>query len=104
MALGVFHVWLGEEDLGIYDENKFSLNDAFVVKASCGLDVRVFTNGINTMNPLVLQTLVWWLRYKKGVNCDRASIDFAIADLKLVDEPDPTKETSGSGAAATSVS
>ena len=100
MVLGVYSVTLGDEDLGIYDENKFTLNDAFVIKASCGLDVRAFTAGINSMNPLVLQTLVWWLRYKKGVNCDRASIDFAIADLKLVDAPDPTGETSGSDAVA----
>lgn len=100
MAVGVHHVYLGDEDLGVFDENKFTLADAFVIKASCGLDIKAFNAGIQTMNPLVLQTFVWWLRYKKGVNCDRASIDFAIADLRMKDKPNPTKASSGSSVAA----
>ena len=79
MALGVWHAWLGEEDLGIYDENKFSLNDAFTIKASCGLNVGVFTAGIKAMDPLVLQTLVWWLRFKKGVVASALSANDGIS-------------------------
>ena len=102
MASGIHHVWLADEDLGIFDEAKFTLNDAFVVKASSGLDVMAFNAGIGSMNPLALQTFVWWLKYRKGENVDRASIDFKIADLRLEDEPDPTEASSGTGDAVTS--
>jgi hypothetical protein len=104
MATGIYRVTLGDEDLGIFDEHKFTLNVAFVIKASCGMDVKQFMAGINSTNPLAIQTFVWWLKHRKGVNVDRASIDFNMADLKLEDEPDPITETSGTKDADTSVS
>ena len=102
MAVGVHHVYLGSEDLGVYDENKFTLTDAFTVKSASGLDIKEFNLGINQMNPLALQTFVWWLKYRKGENVDRAAVDFAIADLRMVDEPDPTVASSGKSDAAIS--
>lgn len=100
--LGIHHVWLGAEDLGVFDENKFTLNDAFIIKASSGLDVKAFNSGIGSMNPLALQTFVWWLKYRKGENVDRVGIDFAIADLRMEPEPDPTVASSGTSVAAIS--
>lgn len=96
------HVWLGDEDLGVFDEGKFSLNDAFQVIGSSGLNTKAFFEGINGMDPLALQTFVWWLRVKAGRPCDRAAIDFVLGDLKLVVESDPTVASSGSDVAATS--
>jgi hypothetical protein len=105
MAIGVHHVYLADEDLGIFDENKFTLEDAFTIKASSGLDIKAFNQGIVQMNPLALQTFVWWLKHRKGETVDRASIDFNVADLRLEEEPDPTQATtSGSVVADTSAS
>ena len=100
--VGIHHVWLGAEDLGIFDENKFTLNDAFTIKASSGLDVKAFNAGIGSMNPLALQTFVWWLKYRKGENVDRVGIDFALADLRMEPEPDPIVASSGMSVAAIS--
>lgn len=102
MPSGVHHVWLGDEDLGIFDENKFRLTDLYQIAGSSGLNGRDFTAGINSQSPLALQTLVWFLRVKAGRPCDRAAIDFAIADLRMEDEPDPTEASSGNADAGTS--
>lgn len=100
MASSVHHVYLGDEDLGIFDETKFTLSDAFLIEGhsgghASGLSVNEFMAGINRGQPLAIQTLIWWLRFKQGQNVDRPSIDFNIADLRLEDEPDPTVASSG---------
>jgi hypothetical protein len=96
----VHHVWLGDEDLGIFDEEKFSLQDAFTIKASCGLGVKEFMAGINDLDPLAVQAFVWWLKFRKGAPVDRASLDFPLSALRMEDEPDPTQAaTTGDGVA-----
>jgi hypothetical protein len=94
----VHHVWLADEDLGIFDEQKFDLKDAFTIKGAVGLNVQPFFKGVNEQDPLCLQTLVWWLRFRVGNIQDRLGINFALSDLRIEDEPDPTQESSGTNA------
>ena len=107
MPSGIHHVWLADEDLGVFDEHAFTLSDAYLIEGhsggnASGLSVNEFMAGINRGQPLAIQTLIWWLKFKQGVNVDRAAIDFKIADLRLEDEPDPTEASSGTGDAVTS--
>jgi hypothetical protein len=84
---------LGDEKY-VFDDQSLTLNDAFAIKSASGLDLVPFQNGLNTMSPLSLQTLIWWLRQKHGRPEDIRTIDFKIADLRVDeiedDEPDPT--------------
>jgi hypothetical protein len=103
---------LGDERY-VFDDQSLTLADAFAIKSASGLDLVPFQNGLNTMSPLSLQTLIWWLRQKNGRPEDIRTIDFKIADLRVDeiedDEPDPTgsgsepDETSTSDSSPTTV-
>lgn len=97
---------LGDERY-VFDDQSLTLTDAFAIKSASGLDLVPFQNGLNTMSPLSLQTLIWWLRQKNGRPEDIRTVDFRIADLSVEevaedDEPDPTE--SGSEPEETSTS
>lgn len=104
---GIHHVWLGDEDLGIFDEHKISMSDGFAIKGVSGLNVKPFLEGIQDMNPLAWQTLVWLLRLKQGKpQARRESIEFFFTDLRMEDEgvADPTPAPTGTSETATSES
>lgn len=99
----VVHVFLKDEDLGVFDFQKFSNSDGFLVEnASGGLSPKAFFDGIGELRPMALQTFIWLLYRKQGKTVDRASIDFAIADVRLEEEPDPTVASDGNGVVVTS--
>ena len=72
----------------VLDENELTLSDAFAIKATGQLTVPQMLAGVINLDPLPLQTLVWFLRMKAGDTVPLASIDFKIADFEL-DQPDP---------------
>ena len=94
------HLWIADEDLGVFNEQHFTLFDAWDVLAASGgrdkgLSVTEFVAGIQRMEPLAIQTLVWFLRKRKGQTVDRASINFNFGDLRVEEEADPTMASSG---------
>lgn len=93
-------VRLGDEDLGIFDEKKFALSDAILVKnatgGQAGFTIKQFFTGIQDMDPYALQALVWFLRFKQGSQTHISTIDFNIAELALEEVPDPTVARTGS--------
>jgi hypothetical protein len=104
MASEVVRVRLGDEDLGSFDFQKMTVFDSIQLKAKSGLTMKQFVDGLSEMDGTAMQALVWLLRVRKGEVTDLHAINFAIGDLALEEEPDPTQETSGSDAADTSVS
>ena len=99
----IVHVYLKDEDLGIFDFQKFSNSDGYLVEnVSGGMSPKAFFAGIGELRPMALQTFIWLLYRKQGKNVDRASIDFAIMDVRLVSEPDPTVASDGGSDAVTS--
>lgn len=96
------HVYLGDEDLGVFDFHKFSNSDGYLVENTSGLSTKAFFQGIGELRPMALQTFVWLLYRRQGKIIDRATIDFAVGDLRLEAEPDPTVASDGSNDAATS--
>ena len=105
MASEIMHVRLGDEDLGSFDFQKLTVFDTIQLKAKSGLSTKEFINGLSDLDGVAMQTLVWLLRTRKGEQVELHAINFAIGELDIQDEPDPTTETpSGSDAASTSVS
>ena len=104
MASNIVHVKLGEEDLGEFDFQKLTVFDTIQLKAKSGLSTKQFIDGLAEMDGQAMQALVWLLKTRKGEVTELHAINFAIGDLDLQEAPDPTEETSGSDAAATSVS
>ena len=96
----VVHVFLKDEDLGVFDFQKFSISDSFLVENVSGLSPKELFAGIGELRPMALQTFVWLLYRKMGKIVDRASIDFAIDDVRFEALPDPTLATDGSSGAA----
>lgn len=104
MANDIIRVRLGDEDLGSFDFQKLTVFDTIQLKAKSGLSTKEFLNGLSDMDGTAMQALVWLLRTRKGEAVELHAINFAIGDLSIEEEPDPTTETSGSDAASTSVS
>lgn len=104
MASELVHVRLGTEDLGVFDFQKMTVFDGIQLKAKSGLTIKQFIDGMAEMDAACLQALVWLLRTRQGAVTELHAINFAIGDLDIQEEPDPTEETSGSDAAVTSVS
>ena len=104
MASNIVHVHIGDEDLGVFDFEKVTVFDSIQLKAKSGLTTKQFIDGLAEMDGLSLQALVWLLRSRKGAITELHAINFAIGDLRMEEEPDPTTETSGSADAPSSVS
>ena len=105
---GVHIVRLGDQSW-TFDENEITLRDAFAIKATSGLSMKPFIAGIDEMDPLALQTLVWFCKFKAGDSTERALVDFKLADLALEDVPagppavaDPAATNSGTDETTTS--
>lgn len=89
----------------LFDRNALTLTDLYAIKSASGLDFNPFLAGIGEGNPTSLQTLVWFLRHKAGIQGDRLQVDFSIGEfsLEFVDsDANPTAASSGSSVVATS--
>ncbi|MGZ4518873.1 MAG: hypothetical protein ACXVXW_00455 [Mycobacteriaceae bacterium] len=84
---------LKDEDLGVFDEETITLQDAYAIKAASGLSLKPFFEGLNDMDPLSIQTLVWFQKRKQGVNVPLQEIDFVVADLGMEQVVPPTLPT-----------
>jgi hypothetical protein len=97
VANNVFAVKLGEEELGTFDENELTLEDAFVLENTTGLTFTELLQDGRDGRAKGLQALVWFMRYKQGTRVDLLSINFKLADLTTravkkapsVDSPSP---------------
>ena len=102
-----FRVTLAGDDLGVFDEKKFTVSDGILVKnatgGQTGLTIKGFLKGVEEMDPQALQALVWFLKFKRGEQVHISTIDYALGDLEVEEEPDPTPARTGSDAVATSV-
>lgn len=91
----------------IFDRNDLSLTDLYAIKAASGLNANPFLQGVAEADPLALQTLVWFCRYKAGIQQDRLQVEFKMGDYSIEavsPEADPTGATSGTPDASTSES
>lgn len=89
----------------IFDRNALELTDLYAIKSASGLDANPFLQGILTGDPVALQTLVWFLRHKAGIQGDRLAINFKMGDFDIAaveDEADPTVASSEPSETATS--
>jgi hypothetical protein len=88
----------------VFDRDALTLTDLYQIKSASGLDLNPFLEGIGEGNPVSLQTLVWFLRHKAGIQCDRTAVEFTIGefDMAPVVEPDPTAASSEPSAIAIS--
>jgi hypothetical protein len=85
-------VTLKGDDLGTFNDERITLQDAFAIKAASGLNLKPFFTGLNEMDPLSVQTLVWFLKHKKGEQIPLAELDFVIADLDMTEvKEDPSQ-------------
>lgn len=101
------HIWLGDEDLGVFDPEKLTTTDALMIEVESAKIGRRMT--LKTLNDELLEagaaatiTLVWFLRFKQGRGVDIRTIDFVFAELRGEEEPDPTTASSGDGDVNTS--
>jgi hypothetical protein len=71
-------------DTWVFDEDALSLNDAFAIKQASGLNLGPFLQGIYELDPLALQTLIWFLRRptEPGLPLTAVTIN-RIGDLRM---------------------
>jgi hypothetical protein len=91
---GKWQVTLGDEDLGVFDENTFTVGDAFVLEGNADLTVVEMLRGIQERRAKATRALVWFMRFKKGDTTHITAMeDFPLASLKMDVIPDPKEET-----------
>lgn len=97
-------VTLGEDEDYVFDRDALTLADLYQIKSASGLDFNPFLQGVGDASPESLQTLIWFLRHKAGIQGDRLQVEFKIGDLDIqpIDESDPTLASSGTSDAAIS--
>jgi hypothetical protein len=66
-----------------FDDEELTLKDAFKIKAASGLSLKGFLTGVQEMEPLALQSLIYFLRTRAGASMRLEDIDFRIADLGI---------------------
>jgi hypothetical protein len=66
-----------------FDDEEMTLKDAFKIKAASGLSLKGFLMGVQDMEPLALQSLIWFLRTNAGASVRIEEVDFRIADLDI---------------------
>lgn len=101
MARNKFKVVLAGEDLGNFDENQLTLDDAFALEGNTGLTINQMLVGLAPMEAKSLRALVWFMRYKAGAAVDVTSINFLLTDLSYEELPNPTKARAGKSVTAT---
>jgi hypothetical protein len=102
MATSIFHVTLGDEDLGTFDIQDLSNSDAYLIENVFNLTTKGFIDGIQEMRASAVDALLWLMYRRQGKTVDRAVIRWTIGSLKVEPEPDPTVASDGSDGAATS--
>lgn len=97
-------VTLGEDEKYVFDRDALTLTDLYAIKSVSGLDFNPFLQGIGDGSPESLQTLVWFLRHKAGIQGDRLQVQFRIGDLDMepIEEADPTAASSETSETSTS--
>lgn len=78
-----YKVDLPGEDLGIFDDESITIQQAFAIKAASGLSIKPFFDGLNNIDPLSAQTLVWFQRLQAGTSVPLQEIDFRMIDLTM---------------------
>lgn len=66
-----------------FDDEELTLKDAFKIKAASGLGLKSFLSGVQDMEPLAVQTLIYFVRTKAGESVRLEDIDFRIAALSI---------------------
>lgn len=61
-------------------------------KDEFGGDFEDWIRAIDARDADACQVLIWWLRSKKGIDLDRADVDFKIRQLVTEQTPDPEGE------------
>lgn len=89
MARNKFTVKLGTDDLGVFDETKFMLSDAFSLEATTGLTINEMLTGVVRYEPTALRALVWFQKFKRGDQDHISTIDFVLTDLVTEAVADP---------------
>lgn len=97
-----FKVILAGEDLGLFDENELTLNDAFTLEANAGQTINEMLGGLAPMRAQSLRALVWFMKWKRGDTAHITTIDFKLTELSYEAVPVPSKASSKASAISTS--
>src|SRR5665811_608135 len=66
-----------------FNEEELEIRDAFAIKASTGLDLGPFLQGLATLDPASLQGLVWFCRRSAEPQLRLEDVNFKVFQLKL---------------------
>ena len=90
MSFSRWQVKLGDEDLGVFDENTFTVSDAFVLEGTADITVVEMLHGVPLRMAKASRALIWFMKYKQGNPPHISTVDFNLADLEMQAIPDPT--------------
>ena len=66
-----------------FNEEELEIRDAFAIKASTGMDLGPFLQGLATLDPASLQGLVWFCRRSAEPQLRLEDVNFKVFRLKL---------------------
>jgi len=65
-----------EDKVYVYDPDKITIKQAFVVKAHTGFGLIEFSKAVNDADPASLQALFWLMKQQAGEPCEVTDLDF----------------------------
>jgi hypothetical protein len=91
---------LGDDDLGVFEFEKLSNSDAYLIENQFGLTTKQFIEGIGDMRAVALDALIWLMYRAQGRTVDKSLIRWTFGDLHLEEATDPTEASAGSDVAS----
>jgi hypothetical protein len=91
-----FRLTLGDDDLGVFEFEKLSNSDAYLIENTFGLTPKQLFEGIGEMRAVALDALIWLMYRAQGRIVDKALIRWTFGDIDMEPVEDPTKASAGS--------
>lgn len=73
------------EVLGVWDLDDLTLKEAFVIKATTGMDPAPILQGLQQGSPQAWQAVVWFLMQKQNPGLPLSAVDFRYGDIEIED-------------------
>jgi hypothetical protein len=93
---GAIHLTLGDDDLGVFEFEKLSNSDAYLLENTFGLTPKQFVEGIGEMRAVALDALIWFMYRANGRTVDKSLIRWTFGDINMEPVEDPTEASAGS--------
>ena len=91
-----FRVLFRGDDLGVFDSNAVTMDEAQQLEDKTGLTMNEMLDGVGKTSAKATRALIWFQRLRAGNPGELyENFTFGDYDIERIDEPDPTRAADG---------